>query len=149
MKLINYSNVITKHKSFIKKNEIMVQTLLDRTKTFAEDHVQKYPKFKRRTGNLQDSTEGNVIRTSKGHLLRLKNNAKYASYIEYGTNPHLIFPKKKRFLKFNIKGKTIFARFVKHPGTKPYKFMYNAWNASNRIVKEDLIQQTMKIAKEF
>lgn len=47
----------------------------------------------------------------------------YGIFVENGTNPHLIQPKKgKKFLAFLIGGKMIFARSVNHPGSKAYPF---------------------------
>jgi hypothetical protein len=46
----------------------------------------------------------------------------YALYHHEGTRAHTITAKSGRLLTFNIRGKRVFARVVKHPGTKgnPY-----------------------------
>lgn len=59
-----------------------------------------------------------------------------AIFLEMGTRPHVIRPKKGKFLRFAAKGsgvrlsgaprtgsKVVFAREVNHPGTKAYPFM--------------------------
>jgi hypothetical protein len=58
----------------------------------------------------------------------------YGKFVEFGTLPHVIKPKDKQALKFEMgkkarlegkkKGKTIvFAKEVKHPGTRPNPFI--------------------------
>lgn len=47
----------------------------------------------------------------------------YALYVEYGTAPHIIRPKDKKSLRFKKDGKTIFAKEVNHPGTRPQPFI--------------------------
>lgn len=43
--------------------------------------------------------------------------AKYAEYVEYGTEPHTIFPSNAKVLRFMLdSGVVIFAKYVKHPG---------------------------------
>ncbi len=50
-------------------------------------------------------------------------NVEYAGDIEFGTGPHLIRPKNAKALKFEKDGKTIFAKWVKHPGFKGDSYM--------------------------
>jgi len=60
----------------------------------------------------------------------------YGKFVEFGSPPHIITPKNKKALKFEVgkkerlsgnkKGKTIvFAKKVKHPGTRPNPFIRN------------------------
>ena len=49
--------------------------------------------------------------------------AEYGKYIEFGTRPHIIRPVNGKALKFSIKGETIFAKQVVHPGTLPNPFI--------------------------
>lgn len=51
----------------------------------------------------------------------------YALYHHEGTRPHVILPKKGRYLVFTSRsGALVFARKVNHPGTKPNPFLENA-----------------------
>lgn len=52
------------------------------------------------------------------------------TFLEFGTKPHVIAPDRGGVLVFEIEGKTIFARYVFHPGTKPLGFV--------RITQDDL-----------
>ena len=47
----------------------------------------------------------------------------YGKHVEFGTLPHIITPKNKKALKFKSGGKTIFAKRVNHPGTRPNNFI--------------------------
>ncbi|GAA2948129.1 hypothetical protein ACFPN0_15315 [Kitasatospora cinereorecta] len=43
-----------------------------------------------------------------------------------GTRPHLIRPRNKKFLRFEIGGEVVFTKLVRHPGTKPNNFLARA-----------------------
>lgn len=56
--------------------------------------------------------------------------APYAGYVEFGTRPHEIKPKKSGgVLVFNAGGQKVYARVVNHPGTKPQPFVRPAFEA--------------------
>lgn len=88
----------------------------------------------KRTGQLRQSVQTTDIGIVSKKVVVTKE---YGKFIEYGTKPHVIKPKKGKFLVFQIarmarggKAKTtgkaksglIFARSVRHPGTKPRPF---------------------------
>jgi hypothetical protein len=43
-----------------------------------------------------------------------------------GTRPHIIRPRTKRVLKFTVGGRTVFAKMVRHPGTRARPFLDRA-----------------------
>jgi hypothetical protein len=72
-----------------------------------------------------------------------------AVYLEYGTRPHDIRPRRRKALRFAAKGQpvrltgapkkgsaVVFAKVVRHPGTQPYPFMRPS--AERAIRDEDL-----------
>lgn len=61
-------------------------------------------------------------------------NAKYSAAIEYGTQPHIIEPKTAKALHFKKNGREVFAKIVRHPGTKPNPVMRNA---ARTVMKRD------------
>lgn len=49
--------------------------------------------------------------------------AAYAKIMEYGSAAHIIEPVKAKALRWYEGGASVFAKRVKHPGTKPYAFV--------------------------
>lgn len=74
----------------------------------------------------------------------------YGRDVEFGTNPHIIKPKNKTVLKFEVgriarlsgkkKGKTIvFTKEVKHPGTRPNPFIRTTLRTQlGRIIRKEI-----------
>ena len=97
------------------------------------------------TGRLKNSIK--VIPYGKGLLIWMVD---YGKFVEFGTPPHIIKPKNKESLKFEVgkierlsgnkKGKTIvFAKEVKHPGTRPNPFIRNTiQNKLKEIILEEI-----------
>ena len=54
---------------------------------------------------------------------------KYGWYLEKGTRPHIIRPRRAKVLRFILPGRTlgedqvVFARYVFHPGIKPMRWI--------------------------
>lgn len=48
------------------------------------------------------------------------------TFVLHGTKPHTIRPRSRKMLRFESGGKTVFARVVHHPGTKPNNFLLAA-----------------------
>jgi hypothetical protein len=48
----------------------------------------------------------------------------YARWMEDGTKPHVIYPRTKKALSFELsRGETVITKRVNHPGTPAYKFV--------------------------
>lgn len=62
----------------------------------------------------------------------------YASFVDGGTKPHEIRPKRRAFLRFGDASAPIFARVVKHPGTRPYSFAGEAAQIAERVLVRDV-----------
>ncbi|WP_235718302.1 hypothetical protein [Mycolicibacterium goodii] len=81
-----------------------------------------------RTGNLGRTIgEGPIMftgpRTVHGSI---HAKADYALYVHEGTRPHVIRPRRAQALRFQVGGRTVFARLVRHPGTRARPFLRNA-----------------------
>ena len=50
------------------------------------------------------------------------SDLKYASFVEYGTKPHVIKPTSAKVLAFPLQSRKVFTKSVNHPGSaeKPY-----------------------------
>lgn len=81
-----------------------------------------------RTGNLGRSIQEDPIvfsgpfRVDSG----VTATANYAAAVHEGTRPHKIVPKTGTYLRFQVGNRTVFAREVNHPGTRPRPFLRNA-----------------------
>ncbi len=89
--------------------------------------LKKSTKENRRKGGggakiLQDTgaLKGRWEISSGPSFARIKSGVHYSSVHEKGASikPHVIRPKRGKALKFKFKGKTVFAKSVKHPGAK-------------------------------
>lgn len=56
-------------------------------------------------------------------------DAPYAHFVHDGTRPHLIVPRRANVLRFEVGGRTVFAKRVHHPGTRPRPFITEAIEA--------------------
>lgn len=81
-----------------------------------------------RTGNLGRTIGEGQIRTVGPRTVEgsVHANAGYALYVHEGSRPHVIRPRNAQALRFEVGGRTVFARLVRHPGTKARPFLRNA-----------------------
>ena len=146
----NLDELERQHDRFLAENERAIADALGIAGLFAIEHVQQHPEFKPHTGNLQKKTQAKVVRTSGGRLLRITNTAAYAGAIDGGAKPHVIVPRKAKLLRFvGRDGRTVFTRRVNHPGNKPYRFLYYATDAANRVFRADIERRLTDLAARF
>lgn len=97
-------------------------------------------------GKTTRRASGGVINVRSGHLRRtigppsvretatgaageLTVGAKYGPFLEYGTRPYRIVPRRGKALRFlDRAGKVRFATSVQHPGLRPRPFFHPSWN---------------------
>lgn len=111
-----------------------IRRLLEKAADFAEETMKK--KAPKRTGRLRRSIRKRVGRFEA----EIGPTVPYAVYVEYGTRPHIIRPVRARALRFEVEGEVVFARLVRHPGTKPQRFI--------RETAEELQSQIPRLASE-
>jgi hypothetical protein len=89
-----------------------------------------------RTGLLRASIHPDPVRRSGPWSLDtgVSADAPYAAPVHQGARPHLIRPRHARFLRFEVEGRTVFARQVRHPGQRAQPFLTNA---AHRVVSAD------------
>jgi hypothetical protein len=127
------------------------------------DHARNFHEHKKRTGDLTGARLYGRLRSGddRGADGELVNETPYAAYVEYGTLAHIIRSKApfgfigplhqgqsrrsrtdigthRIALRFVVGGRTVFARMVRHPGTRPMPFMYPAAEYAG----EEIIFQT-------
>jgi len=98
------------------------------------DWIDSGRAFTPRTGNLQRSITWYM---STENSARIIAQADYAKYVEFGTKPHAILPKRRKALKIPTAEGYIFRKRVSHPGSKPYPFFFaNLQNRAKRVALE-------------
>jgi hypothetical protein len=75
------------------------------------------------TGALRASIHMRHMADTRGQYVRVGSNLNYAKLHHEGTSPHIIKPNRKQVLRFATKGQIVFAHVVKHPGTKPNRYL--------------------------
>lgn len=76
-----------------------------------------------RTGELRRRMEiqRRVIR--QGLEGKVGSPVRYAAAHHEGARPHVILPKKAKYLRFTVAGKIVFASRVNHPGNRPNPYL--------------------------
>lgn len=137
------------HRRFIAQHEAGVTTELRRAAEEGVAYVQRNPGFKPRTGGLQRATEGKVVRLRSGGVVRLANRKPYAAAIDKGAGPHVIFYRRKKFLRFVIGGSVYYRRAVNHPGNRAYGFLRRATEHSGQTFLTRMSSRMTTIARSF
>lgn len=150
IRLRNLDEVRRRHDRFLADNTNELQGALLDAGRFGERYVHTFPRFKPRTGKTQDATGYQVVRTSGGRVLKFFNKARHAAALESGTRPHIIRSRSGGYLRFRGRdGNWVFRRSVRHPGTKPYRFMSSAYTAANARFKGDMTRRMTTLASRF
>lgn len=94
-----------------------------------------------RTGHLRRAAAYSVQETPTGVEGLIAYRAPYASFVEAGTRPHEIRPRRRQALRFlGADGRPRFARRVQHPGTRPRPFLWPSVHEIWARAKERLKQ---------
>lgn len=89
------------------------------------------------TGRLRNSIK--VIAKDDSLLITMVD---YGKNVEFGSNPHTIKAKGRKALKFKKGGKTVFAKSVQHPGTRPTFFIRSTlFNDFPDIIRKEIKNQ--------
>jgi hypothetical protein len=75
------------------------------------------------TGRLKNSIHMRQSRAPLGQEMRIGSPLSYALAHHEGTKPHIITPDKATMLRFTSGSRVVYSRLVRHPGTKPNKFL--------------------------
>lgn len=97
-------------------------------------------RYQDRTGKLSGTAFVSAPSQSEdGAEVKMVWPASYASFVDGGTRPHEIRPRRAASLRFDGSGgNPIFARAVKHPGTRPTSFAGEAAQIAERVLIRDV-----------
>ncbi|AQT78325.1 hypothetical protein B1R94_02345 [Mycolicibacterium litorale] len=89
-----------------------------------------------KTGNLGRSIREGEIRFVGPAVVQgsVEATAPYAAAVHEGSRAHVIRPRTAKALRFEIGGRTVFAKMVRHPGVKARPFLRNA---ALRVIAQD------------
>jgi hypothetical protein len=77
-------------------------------------------------GTLRASGRVKLKEGPKGPTGTVEYPINYAAAVHDGTRPHVIKARRRQALKFQMGGRTVFARSVRHPGTEGRPFLADA-----------------------
>jgi hypothetical protein len=75
------------------------------------------------TGRLKNSISMSQSRAPYGQSMTIGSPLSYALAHHEGTRPHIITPDRAQALRFTSGSRVVYSRLVRHPGTKPNKFL--------------------------
>lgn len=78
------------------------------------------------TGTLRQSIRLTELNSKIAPSVSVGSDLHYALLHHEGSRPHVITPNSGRLLRFKVGGKVVYARMVKHPGTKPNPYLARA-----------------------
>lgn len=108
-----------------------------------------------RTGRLRNSTRYQVLGRAEDMQLQIRQGAKtpagdfYGHLVRGGTRPHIIRPRNARALVFQMGDRTVFARQVRHPGTKPNPYHLRALNRGKGRIQQLVKDTGVKIVAQL
>lgn len=96
-------------------------------------------------GNLRQSIRSRMIGKTRGEI---EVGAKYGIFVHEGTRPHIIRATRKKVLA-NRRSGAVFGKTVRHPGTKPNRFLDRAIDQSNNQVNREFNKAIERSLKEL
>jgi hypothetical protein len=75
------------------------------------------------TGNLKKSLRMTHERSARGQFVRVGSKLNHALVHHQGSRPHMITPRRSQVMVFNKGTQVIYATSVRHPGTKPNRYL--------------------------
>ena len=76
-----------------------------------------------KTGRLRQSIHWRHERNTRYQRVLVIASARHAYAHHEGTRPHLILPRRRKALSFSARGRLVVAKVVRHPGTKPNRYL--------------------------
>lgn len=112
-----------------------VNLMMQRFNRLAADSVREVAnqRVTRRTGNYLKSIKSVEKTPTK---LEVGSDSPYAMVLEKGSRPHQIVPRRAKVLAFEVGGRMVFSRYVRHPGTKAYHIVEDGVKRAGTRLRE-------------
>lgn len=102
------------------RNGPVERRLRERTRRVADIAAREAP------GSMGDYVDWRVENGPGGLRGVVVCNHHAVRFVLDGTRPHLIRPRRRNVLRFQIGGRVVYSKLVRHPGTKANDFMKRA-----------------------
>lgn len=76
-----------------------------------------------KTGALRNSINYRVVHSGGGLVAFVGSDNRVAFMHHEGTRPHIIAARRAQTLRFYSRGRIVYAKVVRHPGTRPNKYL--------------------------
>lgn len=121
----NFKGLVKSFERAPKETKKMVHAQLKMAVRDIKESAAEHHNYTSRSGTLEREGLVTFVRKNVG-VVALNPRVPYAVFVHEGSKPHIIKPAKKIALRWESKGKFVFAKSVKHPGTKKDPFLYDA-----------------------
>lgn len=105
--------------------EELVRTQLKMAVRDIKEYAAGHHRYTTRSGALENRGIVTRVEGNAGYI-SLSDRVPYAVYVHEGTRAHTITPRNKQVLRFVSRGEFVFAKRVRHPGTRRDPFLYDA-----------------------
>lgn len=150
--MINVQKLKSDHAHFVERQRRIIDAEADDAGKAGVLYAHENPGYKNQTGTLTEATQYKVVRVS-GRITRVKlyNRTKYAAAIDKGSKAHDIPARKAPYLVFywHKMSRWVRTKSVRHPGTKPYRFLSNANLYAFQDLKTNLERKLSELARKF
>lgn len=130
MSVTNLNEVISGASKYSKMTNAVMKNAMEQSLTAVTNVAKQNAPY--RTGKLRRSIFNKMRDVLNGQV---STATEYAAYVEYGTNPHTIVPRRAKVLAFKIGGSMVFAKKVQHPGFSGRFYMRRTAQTTVELVK--------------
>ena len=107
-----------KAREAIQRERAMLVLVCENVAGTMETHAKENAPWKDRTAHARQSINGRSTPHGNAITMTISHGVRYGQYLEEGTPPHIIKPKKKKALFWN--GALHPVKMVNHPGTEAH-----------------------------
>lgn len=134
---------LSEYRTLVARSQDVIEAGLERAAEHAAvegaEEARRVGQYQDRTGRLRSGIVAHFLSSSgRSVTWEILSPAPYSQYVEAGTRPHIIRARNARALRFQVGGRTVFAKQVSHPGTRPYPFAGPGMQQAERTLIREL-----------
>lgn len=136
---------LSEYRTLVGRTLDTIEQRIDRAVEYAAvegaEEARRAGQYQDRTGRLRAGITA-YFASSNGRSVtwEILSPMPYSVYVENPTRPHTIRARNARALRFEVGGRTVFAKQVSHPGTRGYPFMGPGYQQAERTLWRELEQ---------